>query len=91
MQKIFIIKERDSQTISLRDDYRQALQCALKKCQRTKATIEVWERLTNSNHDDKAKPVAVMQLSSDVVVTILKDENPHPERYEDRCFELNLD
>lgn len=90
MQRIFIIKERDSQTISLRDDYRQALQCALKKCQRTKATIEVYERSTNSDSDN-CKPVAVMCIVNDFVATLLKDENPHPERYEDRCFELNID
>lgn len=87
MQRIFIIKERDGQTISLREDYRQALQCALKQCQETKAITEVWERGVNSDYYASTKPVAVMFMLNDIVTTMLKDENPHPEQFEDRCFE----
>lgn len=87
MQKIFVIKERGGQTASLRDDYRKALQCALKMCQEKKTIIEVWERAINSDYNDKAKPVAVMCLEGDVVGTLLADENPHPERFEERCFD----
>ena len=86
MPKIFIIKEMYGHSISLRDDYRQAIQCALKKCKNTKAPIEVWERFINSDPDND-KPVATIVIKDGSVVTVLKDENRYSEQYTERCFE----